>query len=70
MNYGIDYNSQEQLKEIKAIKNHPNFELFVKYVENEIDKLSELDTIQDEADLQARKLAIKTIRKIILFINN
>lgn len=66
----IDFNSQEELKAIKAIKNHPNWEEFVKYVEYEITKLSDLDAIQNEVDLQGRKLAVKTIRKIISFVTN
>lgn len=66
----IDFNSQEELKEIKAIKNHPNWEAFLKYVDYEIAKLSDLDAIQNEVDLQGRKLAVKTIRKIISFVTN
>lgn len=66
----IDFNNQDELKEIKAIKNHPNWEAFLKYVDYEILKLSDLDAIQNEVDLQGRKLAVKTIRKIISFVNN
>lgn len=66
----IDFNNQEELKEIKAIKNHPNWEAFLKYVEYEIATLSDLEVIQNEVDLQGRKLAVKTIRKIISFVTN
>lgn len=66
----IDFNNQEELKEIKAIKSHPSFEAFLKYVEYEIEKLSDLETIQNEVDLQGRKLAVQTIRKIISFVTN
>lgn len=66
----IDFNNQEDVKEIKAIKNHPSFEAFLKYVEYEIEKLSDLDAIQNEVDLQGRKLAVQTIRKIISFVTN
>lgn len=66
----IDFNNQEQLKEIKAIKGNPSWDAFLKYVEYEIAKLSDLEVIQNEVDLQARKLAVKTIRKIISFVTN
>jgi hypothetical protein len=66
----IDFNNQEELKAIKAIKNHPNWETFLKYIDYEIAKLSDLDAIQNEVDLQGRKLAVKTIRKIISFVTN
>lgn len=66
----IDFNSQEDLKAIKAIKSHPNWEVFLKYVDYEIEKLSDLDAIQNEVDLQGRKLAVQTIRKIISFVTN
>lgn len=66
----IDFNNPEQIKEIKKIVNHPNWELFQEYVEYEINKLKDIETIKDENDLHSRRYAVSLLRKILTFVNN
>lgn len=57
-------------KYAKMIKESSAWADYVAFVEEELTKLSDIQKIQGEVDLEARKKAIKMIRDILYIVNN
>jgi hypothetical protein len=66
----IDYNNKAEIKGIKNIKQHPAWNEYQRYVEAQIEKLTDINTIETIRQLDGRKHARKLIKDILLFINS
>jgi len=66
----IDYNNPQEVKEIKAIVNHPSWDRFKEYVQHEIEQLKDIEKIDDEVDLRAKRYAVCLIKKVLSFVDN
>lgn len=58
------------MKEVKMIKECGSWSDYVNFVEEEIAKLADINKINGEIDLEAKKKAIKLIRDILYIVNN
>jgi len=55
---------------MKSIKETPQWKEYQELVESELVKLCDIQKIQGEVDLEARKKAVKIIKDILYIVNN
>ena len=55
---------------MKSIKETPQWREYQELVESELVKLCDIQKIQGEVDLEARKKAVKIIKDILYIVNN
>ncbi len=65
----IDYNKEEDRKRIKRIKEYPEWKDYWEMIEQERDKIINLENINTDIELQAAKMFKKFVNRVYDIMN-